>query len=168
MRQAQGRPTPAMQPRLRLSRGSSPGIPVNVLLHQSDPQPYIAQMRHIVQKTQDPRERYETAVGYLSATYYQRSRDFSDHLSALFALDSPLASQILEAGSCILDFEEKSQGYTIPCRSVDLPESDPQFQSTYWHNSMFNPALPGRVRVLSFIPDWSQANMLSGSELPHA
>ena len=39
----------------------------------------------------------------------------------------------------------------------NLPPEHPAFQATYWHNALFNPALPGSVRVLGFQPDWSRA-----------
>jgi hypothetical protein len=40
---------------------------------------------------------------------------------------------------------------------AELDESDPAWQLTYWHNSLFNPALPGDVRILGFKPDWACA-----------
>jgi hypothetical protein len=33
-----------------------------------------------------------------------------------------------------------------------LNEGDERFQATYWHNRLFNPTLPGNVRVLGFNP----------------
>ncbi len=156
MRNAKGRPTSAMQPVLRVSGDSSGAVPVNVLINKLEPQPHTAQMRHIVRKSQDPRERYEGALRYLSSTYFQRSKDFSDQMTALFALDSSLAMKLLKSESCVLDFEEKSQRYTIPCQVRELNSSDPHYQATYWHNSMFNPTLPGQVRILALIPDWPE------------
>ncbi len=152
-----------MRPALKLSPTAPSGIRINVLIHKLEPQTHVAQMQHIVRKSQDPRERYEAALKYLSATYFQRSKEFSDHLSALFAVDSTLVNQILEVGRCVLDFEEKSKRYIIPCSVLELTNSDPQFQSTFWHNSMFNPTLPGHARVLSFIPDWTEARLVKDS-----
>ncbi len=158
MRNARGRPTPAMQPTLRLPGETTGGNQVNVLIIKLQSQPHTAQMRHIVRKSQDPHERYESALRYLSATYFQRSREFSDHMTALFALDSSLARQLLESEVCTLDFAEKSHCYSIPCQARQLQPSEPDYQATYWHNSMFNPAMPGHVQILSLIPNWSEAH----------
>ena len=157
MRNGQGRPSPAMQPFIKSNHDATQDIQINVLIIKLDPQTHTAQMRHIVRKSQDPRERYDGGLRYLSETYFQRSKEFSDQMTALFALDSWIGQQLLEAGRCEFEFEEKSQRYTIPCRVGELSDQDPNHQATYWHNAMFNPTLPGQVRILAFIPDWSKA-----------
>ncbi len=93
----------------------------------------------------------------LAAAYYQRPQEFSDQLTALFGIDSVIAEQVLAAGRCLLAFEQYSQRYTLPCAPRVLAEDDPAYQATYWHNALFNPALPGAVRVLGFQPDWALA-----------
>ena len=158
MRNAQGQPSPAMQPVLSWPEQTTPAVNVNVLILKLEPQSHTAEMRHIVRKSHDPRERYESALRYLSETYFQRSREFSDQMTALFALDSPVVRQLLDTESCNFDFEEKSQRYTIPCQTRELPVADPNHQATYWHNAMFNPTLPGQVKVMSFIPVWAHAH----------
>ena len=35
---------------------------------------------------------------------------------------------------------------------ASLNQDDELFQATYWHNRLFNPTLPGQVRILEFIP----------------
>ncbi len=79
----------------------------------------------------------------------------SDELTALFGPRCALVEQILEARQCTLAFEQYEQRYRLRCRVEGLRESDEAFQFTYWHNSLFNPAIPGGVRVLAFQPDWS-------------
>jgi hypothetical protein len=59
-----------------------------------------------------------------------------NELSALFSYDSSIAYALLKAGQCKLRFAEGSI----------------EHQATYWHNHLFNPALPGKVRVLAFTP----------------
>ena len=123
---------------------------------KEDPR-FTAQFRHMVRKTQDPAERYDAALKMLAAAYYQRPQEFSDQLTALFGPDSEIAVRTLTAGRCLLAFEQYSQSYTLPCSVRALDEDDPAFQGTYWHNALFNPALPGGVRVLGFQPDWGLA-----------
>ncbi len=104
-----------------------------------------------------PAERYDGALKMLAAAYYQRPQEFSDQLTALFGSDSEIAERLLAAGRCLLAFEQYSQSYTLPCSVRALAEDDPAYQATYWHNALFNPALPGGVRVLGFQPDWARA-----------
>ena len=157
MRDAGGRPSPGMRPELLLEDEGVLYDAVTVLLVKSAPRESTAEFRHMVRRTRDPRERYETAVRYLSATYYQRPEEFSDRLTALFAPGSAAEVRIRRAGDCRLGFAEKNQRYSLPCEVRRVPQNDPFWGATYWHNSLFNPALPEDSSVLSFEPDWSRA-----------
>ena len=163
MRQAGGRPTTGMRPRVAVApaRGDPGDLDelgqITVMIVRHEPAEITAQFRHMVRKTQDPAERYDSALKFLAAAYYQRPGEFSDEMTALFAEGSGLAGRLLAAGRCHLDFRQYSQRYLVPCQVRDLPQDDPGFQATYWHNALFNPALPGAVRVLALAPDWSLA-----------
>jgi hypothetical protein len=111
----------------------------------------------MVRKTQDPAERHDAALKMLAAAYYQRPQEFSDQLTALFGPGSEIAERTCAAGRCLLAFEQYSQSYTLPCSVRALAEDDSAFQASYWHNALFNPALPGGVQVLGFQPDWALA-----------
>ena len=152
-----GRPSPGMRPRMTRADGSGFADAVTVLLIETDPGDSIAQFRHVVRQTHDPARRHDAAVRLLSAAYYQISRGFSDRMTALFSVDSKIAAALLEDGECRLDFDQSGQRYSLPCAVAALAEDEPAFQATYWHNAMFNPALPGAVRILAFTPDWSRA-----------
>lgn len=156
LRQDGGRPTPGMRPAVRLAGGQV--VPaINVLILRLEPHESTARFRHIVKHTEDPRQRYEEAVRELAGAYYQRSYEFSERMTALFAADSELAARLVQAGRCELAFEQFSQRYDLPCVVAEVAANDPVFEATYWHNHMFNPALPGSVRVLGFAPDWAAA-----------
>ena len=157
VREAGGRPTSGMRPEMRLTAAAPPLGAITTLILRREPQEATAQFRHMVRKTQDPAERYDAALKMLAAAYYQRSREFSDQLTALFGPGSEIAGQLLSAGHCLLDFEQYSQRYTLPCAVRALADDDPAYQGTYWHNALFNPALPGGVLVLGFQPDWARA-----------
>ncbi len=157
VRQGGGRPTSGMRPRLLLTAPDIDLGPITVLINKSAPQEVTSQFRHLVRKTHDPVERYNNALRFLSAAYYQRPEDFSDELTALFGEVSDTADRLLAGGRCRLVFEQYSQSYDLPCSPRQLPEGHPAFQATFWHNSLFNPNLPGGVRVLAFRPDWSKA-----------
>ena len=157
MRSHGGRPSPAMRPRVLDAEGREIAAAVTVLLIEEDPADSTAQFRHMLRRTHDPAARLEAAVRLLSAAYYQTSRSFSDRMTALFSLDSTMASSLLESGEVRLEFDQFSQRYSLPCAVAALAEDDLAFQASYWHNAMFNPALPGAVQILAFTPDWTRA-----------
>ena len=161
VRQGGGRPSGGMRPRLLLGgSGAEPEADlgqVTVVINKLEPQEITSQFRHLVRKTHDPVERYNGALKLLPSAYYQKPEAFSDELAALFGEVSESADRLLAAGRCRLLFAQFSQSYDLPCSLRLLPESHPAFQATYWHNSLFNPNIPGGVRVLAFRPDWAQA-----------
>ena len=70
---------------------------------------------------------------------------------------STLAARLAAQGRCILEFEQYTQGYRIPCAVARLPGGHAFHQATYWHNRLFNPNIPAGVEILSFRPDWAHA-----------
>ncbi len=148
-----GRPTPGMQPEVSLiDSGDSLGR-INTLITKADPESYTTQFRHIVRKTQDPTDRIRSGLRLLAEAYYQQSRGFSTELKALFALDSELAKNLIDEGGCQLVFAQDAHLHELRCSIRDIPESDDGYQAIYWHNYMFNPSMPGKVKVLGFLPE---------------
>lgn len=152
-----GRPLAGMRPAVRSHDGSLLARAVTVLLLPLDPGPATAHFRHLARRTHDPIERYDAALETLAASHYQRPGDFSDEMTALFALDSELAATLAAAPGCSLGFEQFQQSYRFPVSVAELVPEAPAWQATYWHNLLFNPSLPAAVRVLEFTPDWQQA-----------
>jgi hypothetical protein len=157
VRQAGGRPTSGMRPALFLPDQSAAAADITVLIIRREPAETTAEFRHLVQRTNDPAERYDSALKHLAAAYYQRPREFSDELTALFGPRSELVERLLVEDRCALEFTQYQQRYLLPCRVRDLAESMPAFQATYWHNALFNPKLPAGIRILGFQPDWARA-----------
>jgi hypothetical protein len=155
VRQAGGRPSVSMRPYVLLHGVQLAQIVV--LINKKESQAHTAEFRHMVLRTQDPAERYDSALKKLAAEYFQRPEEFSDRMAALFGPQSRLVNQLTEAGGCVLEFRQSRQYYRIRCAVTNLPQHAPDFQATYWHNRLFNPALPAGVQVLSFEPDWSTA-----------
>ena len=91
VRQGGGRPTSGMRPRVLLVDPEADLGPTTVLINKREPQETTAQFRHVVRKTHDPVERYESALKMLSAAYFQQPEDFSDELTALFGAARPSA-----------------------------------------------------------------------------
>lgn len=157
VRNAGGRPTPGMRPRLHLEGTDEALGRITVLLIKKQPTEATAQFRHMVKRTQDPVIRYDDALQTLSSAYFQRPKEFSDEMTALFGPGSDMVSRLIETGRCVLEFEQYNQRYRLPCATRTLPEDHPGHQATYWHNALFNSALPAGVQVVAFQPDWGRA-----------
>jgi hypothetical protein len=158
VRHGGGRPSSGMRPSVSLWGAGAALGPITVLIVKREPEVTTAQFRHLARKTHDPAERRDGALKFLAAAYHQRPQDFSDEPAALFGPESEIADGLLGAGRCRLRFEQYRQTYDLPCQVRQLADDDPAFQATYWHNALFNAALPAGVRVLAFRPDWSAAS----------
>lgn len=157
VRQQGGRPSPGMRPTLTLRDGRQISSGITVLLAEPEPGNTAAMLRHACRKSQDPQSRYEEGLRFLSSSYYQDPEDFSGDLTAVFSVDSFIAETLLKERFCVLRFEESPKGFEAPCETQELDRDEAAFQMTYWHNFLFNPALPPQVRILMFHPDWAQA-----------
>jgi hypothetical protein len=164
MRQDGGRPSPGMRPRVRDARGLEMAAGLTVLLLPVEPEEATAYFRFQVMRTADPRDLYERALGYLQAEYFQSPASFSDRLLAVLPQGSAVAGALIEGGRCVLEFEQFSQAYRLPCTIAELPPGDAAHQAANWQNRLFNPALPETVHVLAFQPDWSSASADPGPD----
>ena len=152
VRTNQGQPTLGMRPCLKV-RNQEVG-PINVQLVKTDGDEITREFKFLIQKTQDPAERYARALTILSEYYYQTPGGFEDELTAVYSCVSELAGQIVQAGKGILSFSQGNQRYILKCRVRDIPRKDPRHQATYWHNRVFNKNMPGIVKILGFHPLW--------------
>ncbi len=152
-----GRPQPGMRPRVLRADGAEIAPAITVVLVEAEPDETTAMFRHIVRRTHDPERRYRDALRFLAAAYFQYPRNFADTVTAVFPVDSPLADALVAERDCVLEYAQFSQSYRTPCTVAALAVDDPLYQATYWHNAMFNAAMPGVVRVLAFTPDWRRA-----------
>jgi hypothetical protein len=64
---------------------------ITVVLNRLPEHAMVAELRFIVQRTQEPLERWEAAMRLFQGTYFQQPRLFSDEVTALFAEDSEVA-----------------------------------------------------------------------------
>jgi hypothetical protein len=158
-RQYGGRPSSGMRPRVVDAAGRNELSPdIIMLIVESEPENSTELFRYEYSKTQDPNERCDRMVEILQGSYFQDPARFTDVMTALFGPRSNLAALLREQRHCILEFEQYTQGYRIPCSIAQLAERSPSYQATYWHNRMFNPNLPAGVEILSFRPDWRHAS----------
>lgn len=156
MRENEGRPNEGVLPEVFL-----PGEQVSLgaiitVLSKAPEFSKTMEIQHMVRKTRDPALRREAALKFFSEIYYQKGREFSDILTATFAPGSQGAERIRNAGYCRLEFSAFNQTYSLKCKVWALGENNPLWQSTYWHNLLFNPSLPADTLILGFEPDWAQ------------
>jgi hypothetical protein len=157
MREDGGRPSTGMRPRVLDTTGRELAPALTVLLIPKEPEESTAFFRFQVMKTPDPREVYERALACLRADYFQTPETFSDRLVTVLAPASALASLLLDAGACVLEFDQSRQRYRIPCKIRELKPGDAAREAAIWHNRLFNPSLPDTVHVLALRPDWAAA-----------
>ena len=157
MRQDGGRPSPGMRPRVLDARGVELAAGLTVLLLPVEPEKATAYFRFQVMRTADPRDLYERALSYLQAEYFQSPTSFSDRLLAVLPQGSAVAGALIAGGRCVLEFEQFSQTYRLPCAISELTPGEEAREAAIWHNRLFNPALPETVHVLAFQPDWASA-----------
>ncbi len=142
-----------MRPELELANQAAG--PVNVQIVKRHSEEVTREFRFMAQKTRDCQARYENAVRFLAEYYYQIPDEFDEELTAVYAIDSVMARQIVEIGQCILCFDQGNQQYDLHCTARFLGRQSAKYQATYWHNHLFNPAMPGVVRIIGFMPDWA-------------
>jgi hypothetical protein len=151
-REFEGRPTPGMSAGVYSISGGEEQSRLNFLIVRKDPRKRIDEFRHIVRKSPDPTQWVKDGLRILAELHYHEDKEFDNRLTALFNLDSTLADALIEAGECHLKFAQDSIEHAFDFEVLSLKEDDELFQATYWHNRLFNPTLPGKVRVLGFKP----------------
>ena len=156
VRKQEGRPPQGIRASLKIG-GRYIGQ-YNTVLNKREPEEVTAEFRFMRQKTTDHKDVYHNALKFLCEYYYQYPASFDDRLTALFSIDSEAADQIVAAENCSLGFYQANQRFTLQCRAELFPPSSKEYQATYWHNHLFNPNLPGVVKVAGFNVDWEASS----------
>ena len=149
-----GRPSQGMQPSVVVDNEIIANL--TVLINKKELAELVTEFSYIYKKTDDPALRRKDLLKVLVAGYFQQLEEFSDRLTALFSPNSEITNKLLGVRGVLLYFNQQNQQYKIPCSAQELNSEDPEFQATFWHNSIFNANLPANVRILAFTPDWSK------------
>ncbi len=152
MREREGRPGPGMSAGIHAVAGGEEQARISFLINRRDSADRTAELRHIVRKTHDPSQWVKNGLKLLAELHYHETDQFTPELTALFSNDSSIAYALIKAGQCRLSFAETSVAHEFEFEVESLYQDDELFQATYWHNHLFNPTLPGQVRVLKFTP----------------
>ena len=155
MRDHDGRPDDAITPAVFLPGTAEPMGHIITLLNKAPGHSVTPELEHMAAKTNDPAQRRDQAIRFLSATYYQKAAEFSDILTATFPPGSPGAAALHDAERVRLVFEAYAQRYDLDCRVWRLTPKNPLHRATMAHNRLFNPGLAGDTVVLGFEPDWA-------------
>jgi hypothetical protein len=152
VRELGGRPSAGMTAGVYSIKGGDEQVSLQFLIVKSDSKSQSSEFSHIIRKTPDPTEWVKNGLRILSERHYQDDFNFSNQLTALFGLESASADALVEAGQCHLKFKQDSIDYAFEFDVQELSADDDAYLATYWHNRLFNPTLPGKVRVLGFTP----------------
>lgn len=156
VRELGGQPTAGMSAGVYSISGGDEQSRMSFLIVRKDSGPRTDEFRHIMRKTPDSSEWVKNGLRILAELHYHEVDQFENRITALFSLDSTLADALLETGRCHLKFAEKSVDYDFDFDVESLPDENQLFQATYWHNRLFNPTLPGQVRILAFTPKFDE------------
>jgi hypothetical protein len=152
-----GRPLPGMMPRVTTRGGELLAPSLVMLLVPNEPAEATAFFRFQIQKTNDPRQRLESALKYLGADYYQVLERFSDKMTAVLSPKVAAATAILAAKSVLLEFSQYGQVFRMFAHTRRLPARAAARDASLWHNRLFNPDVPNDAVVLAFAPEWKNA-----------
>lgn len=158
MRENDGRPDDAIMPAVILPGEDEALGHVITLMSKAPGYSVTPELQHMAAKTNDPAQRRDQAIKFLSAAYYQKAAEFSDILTATFPPGSPGAAKIHDAGTCRLVFDAYSQRFDLTCKVWRLAPHNLLHQATMAHNILFNPGLPPETEILGFEPDWSASS----------
>ncbi len=157
MREQDGRPDDAIMPAVVLPGEAEPMGHIITVMSKSPGYSVTSELVHMSAKTNDPAQRRDAAIRFLSAGYYQNAVEFSDILTATFPPGSEGAAKIHEAGECRLIFDAYAQSFDLTCKVWRLAEHNPLYQATVAHNKLFNPAFAPSSEVLGFEPIWDRS-----------
>ncbi|MCP4188752.1 MAG: hypothetical protein GY763_14205 [Gammaproteobacteria bacterium] len=152
MREMAGRPLPGMRAGLYSIKGGKEQAQLQFLILKQQDASVTAELQHIVRKTPDPTEWAKNGLRILAERYYQDDFNFCNKITALFSVDSDVATALVTAGECHLKFKQDSVEHSFDFGVSMLDETNVDYQATWWHNRLFNPTLPGKVIVLEFVP----------------
>ena len=162
MRDDGGQPTKGMQPSVWLAGGNRLIDAMNILLIPGETKESTAFFKFQVKKSNDPKDVMEKGLQFLQSTFYHDAPTFNDEMTALFSPYSDSAVMLLESEQCLLVFEQFNQTFKLVCTVRELSSEEASWQATYWHNLMFNPAVPGDARIVGFTPFWEKSNASVG------
>jgi hypothetical protein len=156
MRTDDGRPSPGMRPRVLRASGEEMAGGLTVLILPKEPDESTSFFRFQVMRSADPRDVYQRGLAYLQADYFQQPQKFSDRMTAVLDPSSGLAAKLLTEKTCVLEFDQFSQVFRIPCAVRRLGARDKAREASLWHNRIFNPSLPDDAIVIELKPDWAR------------
>ena len=156
MRDNLGRPDQSITPAVYIEKNKDPVGNIITLMHKLPEYSVLSELMHIAKKTHDPSQRRDQAVKLLSASYYQKHREFTDILTATFNPNSKLADALITEGACRLVFEAYSQRFDHKHTVTKLEKSEFLYRSTIMHNQLFNPNMHPDIIILSFSPHWEE------------
>ena len=158
IREGDGRPTVAVTPGVFLPGQTEALGAIITILSKAPAYSLTPEMEFMFRKTNDPAQVLASAMTFLSASYYQKHREFSDILTATFPPVSQGAATMHSAGRVTLVFEAFAQRFDLDCKVWRLADHNPLHKATMAHNRLFNPSITTGTEILGFEPDWAASS----------
>ena len=155
MRDHGGKPTDAVTPAVTLAGETEPMGHIITVMSKSLSHAVTPELVHMAKRTPDTAKWRSDALTFFSATYYQKTKEFSDILTATFQPGSEGAAKMRAAQNVTLTYQAYGQRFDVACRVWKLARKNPLYAATVAHNRLFNPALHPETEVLGFEPDWA-------------
>ena len=157
IRQMDGRPDNAIMPTLKFTQLSDPMGQIITLINKTTDYSVVPEMKHMAKKTNDASQVRQEALKFFAEAYYQKPSTFSDILTATFVPNSLGAEKIYKENQCILSFNAYAQSFDLQCKVWRFEKHHHLYQSTWWHNKLFNSSLHPDTEVLGFEVNWESS-----------
>jgi len=103
-------------------------------------------------QTHDPETRFDKAVKFFSAEYYNTPKNFNGSFTATLPYQSKIAKDLVKKKNVAAQFFERDTGFSFEVNITKLKKNNSTWRYTFWHNRFFNPALNNDIEILYFSP----------------
>ena len=105
----------------------------------------------IIKQTHEPELRFDKAIKFLAAEYYNTPVNFDGSFTATFDYKSKIIKKLINK-KLIVQFFERETGFYFHVNVFKLTKNDPRWKYTFSHNLFFNPYLNENIVILHFTP----------------
>ena len=125
---------------------------VRTILIENNCENTVKMFEFMHKQTHDPETRFDKAIKFFSAEYYNTPKNFDGSFTATFSYQSKISKDLLKKKKINTQFFERDTGFSFAVNVTKLKKSSSEWWYTFWHNRFFNPILSEEVEILKFSP----------------